>query len=103
MLIIILAGAFFSFRTYIQRGFQGQYRKAGESFGFSRQYAPGASRECLYDGPNSNQAPLVTFWYSAECFKNQVWKQKCETLKPETRNTCIQNVKTACKMGCSAS
>ena len=53
MLIIILAAALFTFRTYLQRAFQGQYRKAGESFGFLRQYNPGSSIDCAFD-PETN-------------------------------------------------
>jgi hypothetical protein len=92
MMVIILAAGLYTFRTYIQRGFQGQYRKAGESFGFTRQYNPGASRDCVMD----------TQTYEKGCFNNKVLGLRCGQKAPGNEyDTCIEAAKTACKTGCN--
>ncbi len=92
MLVIILAAGLFTFRAYIQRSVQGQYRKAGESFGFARQYNPGASRECAFEGTTNT-------WYSQECFNNKV---NCKTQTAETYDACVDAAKAACTLGCTS-
>jgi hypothetical protein len=110
MLVLILAAGLYTFRSYIQRGFQGQYRRTGESFGFTRQYNPGASRECIID----------TVTYEKGCFENQVLKDwtkdgkvykgcrqapaTCIALPPAECVTyydmCIEAAQKACTTGC---
>ncbi len=54
---------------YIRKTFIGQYRRAGESFGFLRQYDPKDTRECVNDGDG--------IWYSKRCFANTKNKNQC--------------------------
>ena len=100
MLVIILAAGLYTFRNYIQRGFQGQYRRAGESFGFLRQYNPSASRDCT-----SNNGT----WYEQGCFNNQVVSLRCGQKSPSVVNgqtgspydDCINQARSACTAGCN--
>lgn len=90
MLIIILLAGLFVGRSYVQRAFQGQYRKAGESFGYLRQYDPGASLDCTYDG----------IWYSQACFNNKILQKNCTHPETGTYDDCAWTVKVECKLGC---
>ena len=99
MLCIILAAALYSFRYYIQRGFQGQYRRSGETFAFGRQYNPTASRDCAFD-PAAN-----SIWYETGCFNNEVIKRGCAGKAPGTAagqyDDCIKQAKNACTAPCA--
>ena len=92
MLIIILAAGLYTFRNYIQRGFQGQYRRAGESFGFLRQYNPSASRDCA-----SNNGT----WYEQGCFNNQLLVLGCGRKAQADYDGCLQSARSACTAGCN--
>ena len=101
MMIIILAAGLYAFRNYIQRGFQGQYRKTGESFGFTRQYNPGASRDCAFDTD-------LKIWYEQGCFNNQIISLGCARKSSTSTSsalseydTCMNQARTACTAGCN--
>jgi len=93
MLITLFVGALFSFQTYIQRGVQGQYRKAGESFGSLRQYNPGASIDCAFD-------PATGKWYAQACYNNKILKDGCTKMNAGAFDMCVANVKANCVTGC---
>jgi hypothetical protein len=95
ILIVVFIGAIYAFQPYVQRGIQGQYRKAGESFGFLRQYNPGASLDCVID-------PALDISYSQACFNNKVTALDCT--KKDTKEMydgCIESAKNACTLGCA--
>ncbi len=94
MLLLILAIALVSFRGYIQRALQGQYRKTGESFGFLRQYNPRNSLDCVFD-------PGVGVWYSSACFNNKILADKCAYLSANDYKNCVFTAKVQCRAGCS--
>ena len=101
MLVIILAAALFTFRGYIQRALQGQYRKAGESFGFLRQYNPGASTDCAFDTWSSNATGTpreVNAWYSQACFNNK--SVRCNL--NAQYDDCLGDVRLSCQQGCAS-
>lgn len=83
MLFIITAAGLFIFKDYIQRGLQGQHRKAGESFGYTRQYNPGASTDCAYSS--------VAGWYSQACYNNKIL-----SCRKSTSETCSDEIKVKC-------
>ena len=70
LLLIILMAGLFTMRPYVQHAMQGQYRKAGEGFAFTRQYNPGASADCAYDDK-------LKIWYAQACFNNKILVNKC--------------------------
>ncbi|MBF0331979.1 MAG: hypothetical protein HQL17_08615 [Candidatus Omnitrophica bacterium] len=92
VLIIVVIAALVGFRSYLQRGLQGQYRKAGETFGFGRQYSPTASIECAYD-----DEALV--WYSTACFNNKVLQDGCKNRADYF--VCAHTSMQACTAGCA--
>jgi hypothetical protein len=93
ILITIVCAALFSFRGYIQRGLQGQYRKAGETFGFLRQYNPDATIDCAFD-------PDLNVWYSQACFNN---RGQATAGRRTTREVVAADdaAKLACQLGCT--
>ena len=96
MLVLILLMGLVGFRIYIERGFQGQFRKAGESFGFLRQYNPGASRDCAFE-------PSLGIWYETGCFNNEIIRRRCkEEAAGPAYDLCIDDSKKACRMGCTS-
>lgn len=96
MLVLIIAAGLVGFRVYIERGFQGQHRKAGESFGFLRQYNPGASRDCSFD-------PVLGIWYEMGCFNNEILRRACKREAPGAPyDRCINDSKRACTTGCTS-
>ena len=90
ILTTILLAGLYTIQHYIQRGYQGQMRKTGEPFGFTRQFNPGASRDCAYDSD-------LNLSYSTECFNNTV---NCKTQTADTYQNCMDAAKTACGNGC---
>ncbi len=90
VLIIIVLAVVFSFRSYIQRGLQGQYRKVSETFGFLRQYNPDATIECAYDDQ-------LNVWYAQACYNNAVLPCK----RAADYRACVDGVKTGCQAACS--
>jgi hypothetical protein len=89
VLIIIVLALVFGFRSYIQRGLQGQYRKVSETFGFLRQYNPEATIECAYDDQ-------LNVWYAQACYNNKVLPCKSSA----DYRSCVNGVKTGCQAGC---
>jgi hypothetical protein len=94
MLLLILAIALVSFRGYLQRAFQGQYRKVGESFGFLRQYNPRNSLDCVFE-------PATGVWYSSACFNNKILADKCAYLSADDYKKCVYTAKIQCRTGCA--
>lgn len=84
-LIIIIAGALIVMGPYFIRGFNGNWKKSGESFGLGRQYR-GNSVECEYAATSSNTG----FWYDATCYQGGV------TACLVGNQVCEDGVKTGC-------
>lgn len=70
--IVVLLSAFLAFRFYFTGAYNGQMRKAGESFAFGRQYDPRRSITCTYDDK-------LYIWYSDACYDHQVVIQDCKS------------------------
>jgi hypothetical protein len=99
MMIIILATGLYMFRSYIQRGFQGQYRRTGESFGFTRQYNPGASRDCVMETLANATGPVT---YEKGCFNNKILALGCARKAPgNSYDNCITGAQTGCTAPCN--
>ena len=94
MLISIMILGLVAFQPYIQRAMHGQYRKAGESFAFGRQYSGSATIQCAYD----DQADV---WYSVECFNNEVLKTTPPCKNQADYFSCAHAVMHACASSCN--
>ena len=62
VMIIVIITALMAFRFYVQRGYQGQMARAGETFAFGRQYNPKDTFVCMYDNKKN-------VWFSEACYK----------------------------------
>ena len=89
VLVIVVMVALTTFRKYIQSAMQGQYRKAGDSFGMLRQYNPGASIDCAYND-KYNQ------WYSQECFNHKIVVDRCKV--SSNFPVCVNTVRISCAL-----
>jgi hypothetical protein len=69
LLFVIIISAFLVMRNYIQRGIYGTWGKAGQSFGYGRQFDPQKSIECSFDEQSN-------VWYDRNCFEAQ-YNQTC--------------------------
>lgn len=92
MLMIIILASLFSFRVFMQRALNGQYRKVGDSMAFSRQYAINRTIDCAYDDK-------MGIWYAQACFSNKVLQNHCAT--NASYGACINTVMNSCQNGCS--
>jgi Flp pilus assembly pilin Flp len=61
VLLLVIASAFAISWQYVQNGIQGQFRRAGSGFAFSRQHEPQRTRDCIWDD-------RLVLWYSEKCF-----------------------------------
>lgn len=92
VLLLVVLTVLISFRGFLQRSLQGQYRKVGETIGFLRQYSPRATIDCAYDD-------MLHIWYSQACFDNELLAAGCT--RSTSFNTCAGSVKAACQAACS--
>ena len=88
VLLVLVVSAMITFRLYLQRGYQGQMRKAGEGFAFGRQYDPNKTRHCAYDA-------MVNGWYSTACYDHVFAKAKC-TQEVDMEAGCSGNMAQIC-------
>jgi Flp pilus assembly pilin Flp len=92
VLLLAILTALISFSYYVKRSLQGNYRKAGENFGYGREYSPTATLECAYDDKSG-------LWYSTACFHNKVVAFKCKDTVDYF--SCATQAMGACTTGCT--
>ena len=85
ILFVIVAGALYIMKPYLQRGIFGQWQQTGQSFAWGRQYDSQKSIDCSFDQQSN-------LWYDRNCVLGQ-----CATQDP----TCEESIIVAGT--CSAS
>ena len=65
VLLIILMGAFFTFKDYFLRAIAGKWKNTGDQFANGRQFHPTDTVECAYD------SVYLHNWYDVTCFENK--------------------------------
>ena len=83
ILIAFVVMTFVAFMPYIQRAFQGQYRRSGESFAQSRQHDTLRTRDCIWDVMLQDNDHPEGRWYSEKCFDYQEVVLGCATKKAD--------------------
>jgi hypothetical protein len=92
IVIIVVVLALVAMRPYLKNAIIGQYRKAGEGFGFMRQYDPKNTLACIQDESG--------FWYSRRCFENKM--AKCPINVPGiSGGECFNDIKRQCRAACA--
>lgn len=93
ILIILVMVALFTFRDYILRGFQGNYKQMGESVSFHRQYNAYATISCRCDFAARCEADGKTCHDAGLCYDEMCFDgHGCEGYDKE----CILKAKTNC-------
>ncbi|MBF0595773.1 MAG: hypothetical protein HQL22_12520 [Candidatus Omnitrophica bacterium] len=83
VLIVVIVSAFIAFRFYVQRGYQGQMERSGESFAFGRQYDPNDTMACVYNDK-------LYVWYAEACAEHQFRAQGCN--KSTDYQKCVETI-----------
>ena len=84
--ITFTLAALFLFQKYISRSIAGQWKQAGETFGYGRIYDPNKTTECIYGWPHSNM------WYNLSCFD----QNNGDCLSVGARTQTCEDVITVC-------
>ena len=69
ILFVIILSAFLMMRHYLQNGIYSSWGKAGQTFGFGRQFDPQKTVECSFD-------EVSNLWYDRNCF-DSLTNQQC--------------------------
>ena len=67
LVIVIVIGALLAMQKYIVRGFAGQWKRAGDSFGYEKQYDPKLTTRCAWLDDKE-----YSKWYQVECFDDKI-------------------------------
>ena len=84
LLITIIMTAFLLTQKYILRAFAGRWRQVGDTFGFSRQYDPKKTTECLWYEETDT-------WYVPQCFDEKMnarYPQSCNCSDIQCWDSC---------------
>jgi hypothetical protein len=99
VLVVAVLGALVVMKQYLTNATAGKYVKAGEQFGFRRQFNPVTMQECVFE-------PGQNYWYARSCFEQRISGCSTVNVSPWEAFTgqagCISSAKWSCRGTCSA-
>jgi hypothetical protein len=94
MLIIIVLSGLAIMKTYVFRSMNGNWKEAGDSLAFGRQYQSGKTTACAFSQINAEYG----YWYDETCYYQAVSLCKPEDIECENKakKTCGEASKSYC-------